>query len=325
MEEIVDIVDENDNAVGKATRKEAHEKNLLHRLVHVVVENSKGEILVLKREKNVEVWPSWLSNVGGHVEAGENYESAAERELNEELGIKARREFFGTVKVTDSRYSHVVGCFKVKANGPFTPDKSEIEKIEFKTLEKIREEIGKVAKYTPTFKAVISRIYGQGEIVDLINENDEVIGQATREEVKKGKLLYRCAGIYVKKNGRVLIEKRGKQKSIRPGNWSIVEETLHSGETYEQAARRGVREELGLEAENLKFIGKKMIDDSVYPDRFLLGIFTCEAEGKIKLQESEVEKAQWVSRKQLQSIIKRTKKVSPGLSQTHGMYLEAGK
>ncbi len=158
------------------------------------------------------------------------------------------------------------------------------------------------------------------EIVDLINEKDEVIGRATRSEVKRKRLLYRCAGIYVKMKGKIVIEKRSARKELRPSNWSLVEETVKSGESFEQAAVRGVKEELGLETKSLKFIGKKIIVDSRYPDTFLLCVFVCEAKGKIRLQESEVEKVKLLTVRQIQKLLAKKEKASPGLSQTFEMY-----
>lgn len=325
--EIVEIVDENDMAIGRATRKLAHQKNLLHRLGHVVVENPAGEILVLKRNKNMEVWPSWLSNVGGHVEAGESYEKAAARELMEEIGISGKLHFFGTVKVLDGKYSHIVGCFRARSNGPFRPDREEIEKMEFRSIEQIRKGIAAGEKYTPTFVAVFEKLYGKGyaqdEIVDLINEKDEIIGRAKRSEVKRKRMLYRCAGIYVKMNGKIVIEKRAARKELRPGSWSIVEETVKSGETFKQAAVRGVKEELGLDVKNLKFVGKKIIVDPRYPDTFLLCVFSCEGKGKIRLQESEVEKVKLMAIKQAERMLGKEEMVSPGLGQTFEMYKTA--
>ncbi|GEM_PF-291328 len=323
-EEIVEIVDEHDRAIGKATRKDAHQKNLLHRLVHVVVENPAGELLVLKRNKNIEVWPSWFSNVGGHVDLGESYEKAAAREMMEEIGISGRLHFFGTVKALDGKYSHMVGCFKIRSNGPFKPDREEIEKMKFRSIEQIRKGIAAGEKYTPTFVAVLEKLYGKGyaqdEIVDLISEKDEVIGTAPRSEVKRKRLLYRCAGIYVKINGKTVVEKRSVRKEIRPGNWSLVEETVKSGETFEQAALRGIKEELGLDAKNLKFIGKKIIRDSRYPDEFLLGVFSCEAKGKMKLQKGEVDEAKLMTISQIDKLLENKEGISPGFSQTFEMY-----
>jgi isopentenyldiphosphate isomerase len=83
------IVDENDNVVGAEERKVAVGKGLIHRIVRVIVENSKGEIYLQKRGKEVPTWPGrWDQSVGGHVDAGESNYKAAKREMHEELGIQ---------------------------------------------------------------------------------------------------------------------------------------------------------------------------------------------------------------------------------------------
>ena len=57
MEDIVDIVDENDRFVRKATRTEAKGKILLHRLARVAILNKDGKLLIQKRAKSKELWP----------------------------------------------------------------------------------------------------------------------------------------------------------------------------------------------------------------------------------------------------------------------------
>lgn len=88
-DEIFDVVDENDEVVGKATRSEVHAKNLLHRAVHVFVLNRNGDLWLqkrsLKKDKNPGVWDS---SVSGHLDAGEDYLTAALRELQEEIGVE---------------------------------------------------------------------------------------------------------------------------------------------------------------------------------------------------------------------------------------------
>lgn len=86
--EIFDVVDEADAVTGQATRREVHEKGLLHRAVHVFVVNRHGELLLQKRSRFKDAHPSvWDSSVAGHLDAGEDYASAAIRELEEEMGI----------------------------------------------------------------------------------------------------------------------------------------------------------------------------------------------------------------------------------------------
>jgi len=154
------------------------------------------------------------------------------------------------------------------------------------------------------------------EMLDLINEKDKVIGKATRKEVNEKGLLYRCSGIYVLKNGLFLIQKRSANKKIRPGNWSIVEETVKSGETYEEAALRGVKEELGVKASNLKFIGKKIINDTEYPDYFSMAVFICEIKETPKIDKKEVELVKMITKKDLIAMTNSEKKITPTLMET---------
>ncbi len=87
--EIFDVVDENDTVTGQTTRGEVHAKNLLHRAVHVLVFNKRGDVLLQKRSLLKDNHPGvWDSSVSGHLDSGENYESAAIRELGEEMGIR---------------------------------------------------------------------------------------------------------------------------------------------------------------------------------------------------------------------------------------------
>jgi 16S rRNA (adenine1518-N6/adenine1519-N6)-dimethyltransferase len=87
-EEIFDVVDADDHVTGQATRREVHEKNLLHRAVHVFVVNRHGELLLQKRSRFKDAHPGvWDSSVAGHLDAGEDYPAAALRELEEEMGV----------------------------------------------------------------------------------------------------------------------------------------------------------------------------------------------------------------------------------------------
>jgi len=87
-EEVFDVVDEADEVTGQATRSEVHAKKLLHRAVHVFVVNRHGDLLLQKRSRFKDMHPGvWDSSVSGHLDAGEDYTTAAVRELEEEMGI----------------------------------------------------------------------------------------------------------------------------------------------------------------------------------------------------------------------------------------------
>lgn len=87
-EEIFDVVDEQDVVIGSAGRGQVHREHLKHRAVHVVVFDHQERILVQLRGYNKDCSPGrWDTSAGGHVDSGEDYDSAAARELSEELGV----------------------------------------------------------------------------------------------------------------------------------------------------------------------------------------------------------------------------------------------
>ncbi|MFN6096030.1 MAG: 16S rRNA (adenine(1518)-N(6)/adenine(1519)-N(6))-dimethyltransferase RsmA [Verrucomicrobiota bacterium] len=89
--EIFDVVDEHDEVTSQATRSEVHAQGLLHRAVHVLVFNKRGDVLLQQRSMLKDAHPGvWDSSVSGHLDAGEAYETAAVRELAEEMGIEAK-------------------------------------------------------------------------------------------------------------------------------------------------------------------------------------------------------------------------------------------
>lgn len=87
--EIFDVVDAQNRVTGQSTRGEVHARKLLHRAVHILVMNRRGEIFLQKRSHLKDVAPlKWDSSAAGHLDAGEGYAAAARRELREELGIE---------------------------------------------------------------------------------------------------------------------------------------------------------------------------------------------------------------------------------------------
>jgi isopentenyldiphosphate isomerase len=88
-DEMVVIVDERNQVVGAAPRREMRARRLPHRSTYVLVFNSRGELYVQKRTLTKDVFPGYCDvAAGGVVLAGETYEQGAERELEEEMGIR---------------------------------------------------------------------------------------------------------------------------------------------------------------------------------------------------------------------------------------------
>jgi isopentenyl-diphosphate delta-isomerase len=86
-EEIFDIVDASDRVIGQAPRREVHARQLNHRATHILVHDHAGRVFLQRRSPAKDMFPDcWDSSCSGHVDAGEDYATAARRELGEELG-----------------------------------------------------------------------------------------------------------------------------------------------------------------------------------------------------------------------------------------------
>lgn len=92
--ESLDVVNEKDEVIDTLPRPEIHEKNLLHRAVHVFLLNKSGsEIYLQKRSHLKDSHPGkWDSSASGHVDPGESYLDCAVRELWEEVWVKPKGE-----------------------------------------------------------------------------------------------------------------------------------------------------------------------------------------------------------------------------------------
>ena len=87
-DELLDVVDDNDEVVAVKRRGDIHAQGLMHRAVHILLFNSRGELFLQKRSLSKDEQPGkWDSSAAGHVDTGENYLDCACREIGEELGI----------------------------------------------------------------------------------------------------------------------------------------------------------------------------------------------------------------------------------------------
>jgi len=129
-EEIFDVVNERDEVVGRQTRREVHRLGLMHRAVHVLVFNSRGQVFLQKRSMAKDRQPGlWDSSASGHLDCGESYDACAVRELREEIGLELsappQRLFkLPASEQTDQEHVWVYRCY---AQGPFTLHPEEID------------------------------------------------------------------------------------------------------------------------------------------------------------------------------------------------------
>ncbi len=155
-DEIYDVVDMNDRVIGQATRKEIHAKNLIHRSVHILVFNPEGYLFLQKRALSKDENPGfWDTSSAGHVDAGEIYLTAANRELIEELGISEPLNPFMRIKACeDSCWEHVA-AYICTTRQPIKINPDEISEGRFWSLNEISAIINKKNNpFTSTFKII---------------------------------------------------------------------------------------------------------------------------------------------------------------------------
>lgn len=130
-EEWFDVVNERDEPIGRALRRDVHARKLWHRAVHILVFNAQGQVFLQKRSMLKDSSPGlWDSSCSGHVDAGEDYDPAAIRELGEEIGL--------FVTSPPTRWFRINACedtgwefcwiYRLASDGPFVLNPEEIER-----------------------------------------------------------------------------------------------------------------------------------------------------------------------------------------------------
>jgi len=126
------VVDADDKPVGSAPRNTVHANNLLHRAVHILLFNGAGELFLQKRSRRKDRHPCvWDSSAAGHVDAGEEYDVAVRRELEEELGVAVELERVAKLPASEKTGLEFIWVYRGQHDGPFKLARSEIELGEF--------------------------------------------------------------------------------------------------------------------------------------------------------------------------------------------------
>lgn len=126
------VVDAADRVIGAAPRSQVHGDNLRHRAVHIFLFNGRGELFLQKRSKLKDRHPCvWDSSAAGHVDASEDYDETATRELAEELGVSARLERVVKLPASERTGQEFIWLYRGEHDGPFRLARSEIELGEF--------------------------------------------------------------------------------------------------------------------------------------------------------------------------------------------------
>ncbi|WP_329130312.1 NUDIX domain-containing protein [Streptomyces sp. NBC_01476] len=86
------------------------------------------------------------------------------------------------------------------------------------------------------------------EIIDIVDEDDRVVGQSPRGEAYARGLRHRCAFILVRDaEDRIFVHRRTARKLVFPSLYDMfVGGVVGAGESYDETALREAEEELGV-------------------------------------------------------------------------------
>lgn len=165
MDELVDILDETGNATGKrAMKSTAHAKGWFHPTIHVWLYTEDGKVLIQQRGKDKDTHPLlWDVSVAGHIGAGEDIETSAIREVEEEIGLSISKKDLEKIGVFSSVHKHredLIDCefhhtFLCELKLPFEKLKkqdSEVAQLDLIPLTQFSEEtwgLANIKKYVP--------------------------------------------------------------------------------------------------------------------------------------------------------------------------------
>lgn len=161
------IVDENDQPIGESNAIEAWRKGMRHRIVRIMLEDKDGRVLLQLRSSNSRVYPNcWDHSAAGHVDAGEDYETAAKRELEEEIGVRdVSLEKIDTY-YTDYQYKDFVlrrfnTLYRAEINQtPKDLQPEEVSEVRWFTKDELRALVrDRPDKITDGLRDVINKLY----------------------------------------------------------------------------------------------------------------------------------------------------------------------
>jgi isopentenyl-diphosphate delta-isomerase len=145
--EDVILINAADDEIGTEEKLKAHQRGALHRAFSVMIWDSKGRLLLQRRQ--IDKYHSgglWTNSCCGHPRPGEAARDAATRRLGEEMGITCRLAPIGTftyrANLDSGLIEHeLVHLFRGVYDGAVAPDPLECDGFSWSTPEAIRRQI----------------------------------------------------------------------------------------------------------------------------------------------------------------------------------------
>lgn len=150
---LIDTVDDHDNISGRIKRSEVLQKHANFRVVHLLLFNHQGDLLLQQLAFTRERHPgAWGSSVAAYVASGETYAQAAQRRLPQELGITTPLNELGKTSMMDEGSKKFMTIYTGIFEGTFSYDHEHIATLEYCSIPAIIGlRMSGVRPFTPTF------------------------------------------------------------------------------------------------------------------------------------------------------------------------------
>jgi isopentenyldiphosphate isomerase len=143
--EQLDVVDDNDRVLSRASRQRVHDEYLIHRSVMFFVFDAEDRVFVNQRSTEKDMYPSyWSIAFGGHVQAGETYDRAVEREIEEETGLRDTAFPISTFQKRTADERENVHVYGVRASEELRLFAEEIDQGQFASVAELNQLLGRL-------------------------------------------------------------------------------------------------------------------------------------------------------------------------------------
>ena len=153
------------------------------------------------------------------------------------------------------------------------------------------------------------------EFWDIYDENKQLTGRKMKRNdwcLKEGEYHLTVLGVIARPDGTFLITKRVMTKAWAPGWWEVSGGGVQAGESSEEAVRREVKEETGLDVRNAEggyaFTYKRVNPDE--GDNYFVDVYRYVMdidEKDVSFQEAEIDGHMFATREQIESFAKEGK------------------
>ena len=143
------------------------------------------------------------------------------------------------------------------------------------------------------------------ELLDIVNNEDLVTGQQMRSTAHELGLQHRGVHVFLfTPGGKMLVQKRSADRAASPSALDCsVSEHIKAGESYLEAARRGMKEEMGVDGIEIKPLIKFRMNYGINDNEISTLYEGTVDPAKIKFDPVEIEEIYYFNLNELQGMI----------------------